>query len=56
MTCLSVCSVSHLSVGALSGQLTCQAMNGLIIIQDGADVLLKQSRKPQTHAVDLRTK
>lgn len=50
---LSVRSVSCLSVRALSGQLVCQAVDGLIVGQDGADVLLKQRRQPQTHTVDL---
>lgn len=54
MSCLSVRSVSGLSVSALSGQFVRQAVDGLIVGQDGADVLLEQSREPQTHAVDLK--
>lgn len=50
---LSVRSVSRLSIGALSGQFVRQAVDGLIVGQDGADVLLKQRREPQTHTVDL---
>lgn len=52
---LSVRSVSRLSVGALSGQFFSQAVDGLVVGQDGADVLLKQRREPQTHTVDLET-
>lgn len=52
MPCLSVRGVSRLSVGALPGHFICQTMDGLVVGQDGADVLLKQSREPQTHAVD----
>lgn len=53
--CLSVRSVSRLSVCALSGQFVCQAVDGLVVSQDGADMLLKQRRQPQTHTVDLET-
>lgn len=53
--CLSVRSVSRLSVSALSGQLIRQAVDGLVVIQDGADMLLKQCREPETHTVDLET-
>lgn len=56
MPCLSVRGVSRLSVGALPGHFICQTMDGLVVGQDGADVLLKQSREPQTHAVDLVNK
>lgn len=52
---LSVCRVSRLSVRALSVQFIRQAVNGLVVGQDGADVLLEQRRQPQTHAVDLET-
>lgn len=51
----SVCSVPCLSVCALSGQFACQAVDGLVVRQDGADMLLKQRGQPQTHAVDLET-
>lgn len=44
--CLSVCSVSCLSVGALFGQFISQAVDGFVVSQDGADMLLKQGRKP----------
>lgn len=50
---LSVRSVSCLSISALSGEFVRQAVDGLIVGQDGADVLLKQRREPQTHTVDL---
>lgn len=53
--CLSVCSVSRLSVCALSGQFVRQAVDGLVVGQNGADMLLKQCREPQTHTVDLET-
>lgn len=53
---LSVRGVSPLFVRALSGQSVGQTVNGFIVIQDGADVLLKQGRKPQTHAVNLQTR
>lgn len=55
MPCLSVRSVSGLPISALSGQFVRQAVDGLIVGQDGADMLLKQSREPQTHTVDLET-
>lgn len=54
--CLSVRSVSGLSVSALPGQFICQSVDGLVVGQDGTDMLLKQCRKPQTHTVDLKTK
>lgn len=44
--CLSVCSVSCLSVGPLFGQFISQAVDGFVVSQDGADMLLKQGRKP----------
>lgn len=52
---LPVRSVSRLSVGALSGQSVGQAVDGLVVGQDGADVLLEECGEPQTHAVDLET-
>lgn len=52
--CLSVCSVSCLSVAALSGQFICQAVNGFVVGQDGTDMLLKQCRKPQAHTIYLK--
>lgn len=55
MPCLSVRSVSCLSVSALSGQFVRQAVDGLIVGQNRVDVLLKQRREPQTHTVDLET-
>lgn len=55
MPCLSVRSVSCLSISALSGQFVRQAVDGLIVGQNGVDVLLKQRREPQTHTVDLET-
>lgn len=54
--CLPVRSVSCLSVSALSGQSVGQAVDGLVVGQDGADVLLEECREPQTHAVDLDTR
>lgn len=54
MPCLLVRSVSPLFVRALSGQSIGQSVDGFIVVQDGADVLLKQRRKPQTHAVNLQ--
>lgn len=55
MPSLSVSGESCLSVRAFTGQFVCQAVDGLVVSQDGADVLLKQRREPQTHAVDLQT-
>lgn len=54
--CLPVRSVSCLSVSSLSGQSVGQAVDGLVVGQDGADVLLEECREPQTHAVDLDTR
>lgn len=54
MPSLSVCGEPCLSVRAFTGQFVRQAVDGLVVSQDGADVLLKQCREPQTHAVDLQ--
>lgn len=53
--CLSVCGVSRLSVCPSSGQFIRHAMDCFVITKDGADMLLKQRRKPKTHAVYLQT-
>lgn len=55
MASLSVCGVSRLSVGALSGQFVGQAVDGFVVGEDGTDVLLEQSRESQTHTVNLQT-
>lgn len=52
---LPVAGEPGLSVRALSGEFVRQAVDGLVVGQDGADVLLEERREPQTHAVDLHT-
>lgn len=53
MPSLSVRGEPPLFVRALSGEFVRQAVDGLVVGQNGADVLFKERREPQTHAVNL---